>query len=234
MRVIAVVAAAGAFLALAVPRPPARAQVIRAGYSFDGGTQRERATVRSALAASAFDWWVVGREVTIHIIRSGSCSAVPGQIWLDSRMLAHGRDAWGVVQHEYGHEVDYFLLNAESRARLETLLGGKTWWLDGRFRHNQYGAEALRLDALLRLLAVAAQHALTGRAGRGDGDGTGALPSGPQPHPARQRPVTRSGPALGLRLTRRSVSRRACPTRQAGHGQPWNRTFPVARRSAKC
>jgi len=141
MRVFAVVAAAGAFLALAVPRPPAQAQVIRAGYSFDGGTPRERATVRSALAASAFDWRVVGREVTIHIIRSGGCSATPGQIWLDSRMLAHGRDAWGVVQHEYGHEVDYFLLNAESRARLETLLGGKTWWPDGRFRHNQYGAE---------------------------------------------------------------------------------------------
>jgi len=141
MRVFAVVAAAAALLALAVPRPPARAEAIRPGYSFDGGTARERATVRAALAASGFDWRAVPAEVTIHVIPGGGCSAVPGQIWLGSEMLAHGRDAWGVVQHEYGHEVDYFLLGSRVRARLESLLGGKTWWPDGRFRHSEYGAE---------------------------------------------------------------------------------------------
>ena len=56
-------------------------------------------------------------------------------------MLAHGRDAWGIVQHEYAHEVDYFRFDAAIRARLDRLLGAKTWWPNGRFRHDQYGAE---------------------------------------------------------------------------------------------
>jgi len=136
------VAASAAFLALVVPRPPARAEAGPAGYSFAGGSARERASVRAALEASAFDWRVVPGPVTIHITRGGGgCFAGRGEIWLDSELLAHGRAAWGIVQHEYAHEVDYFLLDSKLRTRLERLLGGKTWWPDGRFRHDQYGAE---------------------------------------------------------------------------------------------
>jgi hypothetical protein len=136
----AVLAAASIF-AFVVGRDPAGAQPVARGYSFAGGTARERETVRAALAASSFDWGRVPGHVTIHLVPGGSCYATPGQIWLGRRALVHGRAAWGLIQHEYGHEVDYFLLDARARASLDRALGGKTWWPNGRWRHDQYGAE---------------------------------------------------------------------------------------------
>ena len=132
--------AAVVFFACGVPHPSA--QPDRAdGYVFDGGTGRERATVRAALAASSFDWRLVRGRVTIHIAPGSGCRAVKGRIWLDSALLAHGRVSWGIVQHEFAHQVDYFRFDARIRARLDRVLGGKTWWPTGRFRHDQYGAE---------------------------------------------------------------------------------------------
>ena len=136
----AVLAAASIF-AFVVARDPAGAQPVARGYSFAGGTARERETVRAALAASSFDWGRVPGHVTIHLVPGGSCYATPGQIWLGRRALVHGRAAWGLIQHEYGHEVDYFLLDARARASLDRALGGKTWWPNGRWRLDQYGAE---------------------------------------------------------------------------------------------
>jgi hypothetical protein len=136
----ATVAAASLF-AFVADRAPAHAQPVRAGTSIVGGTVRERATVRAALRASLFDWNRLPGHVTIHIVAAGCCHATPGQIWLDRALLAHGRSSWGVIQHEYAHEVDFFLLDAQARARLNRVLGGKTWWPNGRWRHNQYGAE---------------------------------------------------------------------------------------------
>jgi hypothetical protein len=49
-------------------------------------------------------------------------------IELDSGLLRTGRFAWGVIQHEYAHQVDFFLLNDAIRARLDGLLGGEAWW----------------------------------------------------------------------------------------------------------
>jgi hypothetical protein len=137
----AAVAAASLFASVAV-HTPARAQPVTGGYSFAGGTARERQTVRAALAASSFDWSLVPGHVTIHFAAGvGRCRASRGQIWLDPALLAHGRASWGVVQHEYAHEVDFFLFDAGIRARLDRLLGGKAWWPNGRWRHDQYGAE---------------------------------------------------------------------------------------------
>jgi len=137
----AAVCGAAALLSLALARPPARAQSSGSGYTFSGGTAAQRATVRAALAASGFDWSLVPTRVTIHILPRGGCAAARGEIWLDSRTLAAGREAWGIVQHEYAHEVDFFLLDSARRARLGRLLGAKTWWSNGRLRHDQYGAE---------------------------------------------------------------------------------------------
>jgi hypothetical protein len=136
----AVLAAASIF-AFAAAREPAGAQAVARGYSFAGGTARERATVNAALAASSFDWSRVPGHVTIHVVPGRSCFATPGQIWLGRRVLAHGRAAWGLVQHEYGHEVDFLVLDARARASLNRVLGGKVWWPNGRWRHDQYGAE---------------------------------------------------------------------------------------------
>src|SRR5581483_11158393 len=109
-------------------------------YSFDSGSEAERAAVRSALAASAFDWSVIPGHVTIHILRRGPCAAAKGEIWLSSALLRRGRPSWGIVQHEYAHQADFFLLNDAERARLGRLLGGKAWWAGGEaLRHDQYG-----------------------------------------------------------------------------------------------
>ena len=121
------------------------AGVARAGggnYVFDGGTLAEQAQVRAALEASSFNWSLVPVRITLHIVRDiPSSQASPGQIWLDAGLLDSGEFSWAFVQHEYGHEVDFFLLDARVRAGLNRVLGGKTWWLNGRWPHDRYGAE---------------------------------------------------------------------------------------------
>src|SRR5438105_13249590 len=120
---LALVASAAA-LAFALSSSKAQAQIT--GYTFVGGTARQQATVRAALAASSFDWSLVPGEITIHIAKGGS-HAMKGEIWLDPALLAHGRAAWGVVQHEYAHQIDFLLFDDTVRARLTKLLGAKTW-----------------------------------------------------------------------------------------------------------
>jgi hypothetical protein len=65
--------------------------------------------------------------VVVHIQRDVESSAAPNQIWLDANLLDAGRFSWGVVQHEYAHQVDFALLDTATRAQLHTLLGGITW-----------------------------------------------------------------------------------------------------------
>ena len=96
-------------------------------YVFDGGTPAEQAQVEAALDVSSFDFSVVPGPVTIHIARGVSSGAAPGQIWLDADLLDAGRFAWGVVQHEYGHQVDFSVLTDADRAQLQQLLGGTAW-----------------------------------------------------------------------------------------------------------
>jgi hypothetical protein len=97
-------------------------------YTFDGGTRAEQAQVRSGLNASSFNWGVVPGPIVIHIGRVDGPHAAPGQIWLDASLLDSGRFSWGVIQHEYAHQVDFALLTDPMRARLGTLLGGSSWW----------------------------------------------------------------------------------------------------------
>jgi hypothetical protein len=96
-------------------------------YVFDGGSTAQRAQVTAALNASAFPWGVVPGPVVVHIQRDVASSAAPNQIWLDANLLDAGRFAWGVVQHEYAHEVDFALLTDGTRAQLHSLLGGVAW-----------------------------------------------------------------------------------------------------------
>jgi len=110
-------------------------------YSFDGGTSAQRAQVEKALNASSFDWNIVRGQVTIHIGRFDS-HAAPGEIWLDARLLDSGRFSWGVVQHEYAHQIDFLLLTPENRVELQRLLGAKAWcWETSGLQHAEYGCE---------------------------------------------------------------------------------------------
>jgi hypothetical protein len=96
-------------------------------YGFDGGTTAEQTQVKAALNASAFPWSIVPGPVVIHIGRGVASSAAPNQIWLDADLLDAGTFSWGVVQHEYAHQVDFALLTPGTRAELHTLLGGSAW-----------------------------------------------------------------------------------------------------------
>lgn len=111
-------------------------------YVFDGGTAAEQGQVRAALNASAFDWSLVPAQITIHIDRGASSEAMPGQIWLDADLLDSGKFSWGVTQHEYGHQVDFFLLDPAKRALLLSALGGKDWCYGVLgLAHGDYGCE---------------------------------------------------------------------------------------------
>jgi len=111
-------------------------------YTFVSGTPAEQATVRSALEASSFPWGLIPQTITIHIGSFGSSYSTYGQIYLDANLLDSGRFAWGVVQHELGHQVDFFLLDAAKRAQLLQLLGGRDWCYSiSGLKHSDYGCE---------------------------------------------------------------------------------------------
>lgn len=107
------------------------AAACRAGggnYVFAGGTQAEQVQVRAALDASGFDWSLVPVQVRIHIARGLPLSySTPGQIWLDANLLDAGRFSWGVVQMEYGQQVQFALVGQALRARLTAQLGASQW-----------------------------------------------------------------------------------------------------------
>jgi hypothetical protein len=134
MRSLAVIVAA---LSLAGP-----AHAAGGDYVFDGGTKWQRAEVNAALKASAFDWDLVPARITIHIRRVSGSYSRPGHIWLDADLLSAGRFAWAVVQDEYAHQVDFFLFDAATRARLSAALGAKDWCYGViGLAHHEYGCE---------------------------------------------------------------------------------------------
>src|SRR2546423_475427 len=76
-----------------------------------GGTTREQSQVRAGLRASSFVWSVLPQPVTIQIKRGAGSSAIPGGIVLDASLLDAGTFSWGVIQHEFAHEVDFLVLD---------------------------------------------------------------------------------------------------------------------------
>jgi hypothetical protein len=129
-------------LALAVMASAPSAFARGGNYSFEGGTGAQRAQVEKALSASSFDWSLIRSRVTIHIGRSMDSHASAGDVWLDARLLDSGRFSWGVVQHEFAHQIDFFLLTQENRAELQRLLGAKAWcWDTSGYEHADYGCE---------------------------------------------------------------------------------------------
>lgn len=114
-----------------------------ADLAFDGGTLPERAQVRSALAASSFDWSRIGSQVTVHIQRGIDSHAEPGQVWLDADLVDSGRFGWAVVQDELAHEVDFLRLSADARTQLDAALGTQVWCHADApgLPHSAYGCE---------------------------------------------------------------------------------------------
>jgi hypothetical protein len=130
------------FVVLAAAAATGDALAAGGDYGFDGGTRRERQTVVSALDASAFPWSLVPAHIVIRIRRGADSDAVPGLITLDADLLDSGTFAWGVVQHEYAHQVDFFLLDDATRTLLGSVLGGDTWCYSTQtLPHAAYGCE---------------------------------------------------------------------------------------------
>lgn len=128
-----------AFLALLLP---SLAQAAGGSYVFDGGTPQEQAQVKAALDASAFDWGVVPATITVHITPGQDSESARGNIWLDASLLDSGRFAWGTIQHEYAHQIDFFLLDDAKRAQLNSALGGADWCYGvSGLSHASYGCE---------------------------------------------------------------------------------------------
>jgi hypothetical protein len=136
-RIVASLAALVAALALA-----GESAALGGRYTVVGATGAQRAEIRAALSASAFDWSRVPARITIHVAPGAHPHAVPGHIWLDANLLAAGRFSWAIVQHEYAHQVDFFLLDPARRALLNAALGGLDWCgaVTG-LHHAAYGCE---------------------------------------------------------------------------------------------
>jgi hypothetical protein len=112
-------------------------------YVFQGGTPYEQQQVRSALAASSFNYGIIPQTITVTIAPLPTSEAIPGQIFLDPSLLDSGQFSWGTILHEFAHEVDFELMNDAERAQLETALGGTAWCYGDNpsLQHNQYGCE---------------------------------------------------------------------------------------------
>jgi hypothetical protein len=122
------------------------AKAVGGHYAFVGGSDAARAAVHSALDASRFDWDLVEEEITIRITDCACAGASPGEIILDEEVLTDPRFgpkyAWGIVQHEYAHQVDFFLLDARDRRRVGQWLGGSDWcYEDPDVDHDDHACE---------------------------------------------------------------------------------------------
>jgi hypothetical protein len=132
-----------AALVIALLAPAAAAARNGTGPTFVGGNHFERAQVQKALAISRFDFGLVSARVQVQIKRGiPSSYSTPGQVVLDANLLDSADYSWGVVQHEFAHQVDFLLLSDADRAVLLGKLGGGSWYGDETHGgHGQLGAE---------------------------------------------------------------------------------------------
>jgi hypothetical protein len=110
-------------------------------YTVDGGTEFEQAQVRLALDVSKFDFDQVPDLIRIHIQPGETTESLPGDIWVGADWFKLTPTTWGFIQHEYAHQLDFFVLTAAQRAEAATLLGASRWDFDGELAHEDYGAE---------------------------------------------------------------------------------------------
>jgi hypothetical protein len=113
---------------------PGEAGAAGGRYVFDGGSEAARAQVRAAPEASSFDWDVVPGTVVVRIRECGCAGARPGLVLLDERLLARAPYGvgytWGIVQHEFAHQVWDLALDEGARALVADRLGalsGRSW-----------------------------------------------------------------------------------------------------------
>jgi hypothetical protein len=122
------------------------AQAAGGNYVVEGGSPEAQATVRAALDASWFDFSRISDRIIVRITHCGCTGAKPGVIVLDEDVILDtslgAKYAWGLIQHEYAHQVDFFLFQNDDRAALRRILGGKDWCYEtSGLRHDDHGCE---------------------------------------------------------------------------------------------
>jgi hypothetical protein len=122
------------------------AQAAGGNYVIEGGSPEAQETVRAALSASTFDFGRVPAQIKIKISRCGCAGARPGVIVLDEAVITEKslgpRYSWGIIQHEYAHQIDYFLFQERDRAAVRRTLGGKDWCYEtAGLSHDEHGCE---------------------------------------------------------------------------------------------
>jgi hypothetical protein len=122
------------------------AQAAGGDYVIEGGSPEAQATVRAALDASRFDFDRVPAQITIRISHCGCAGAREGVIVLDEGVVLDtslgARYSWGLIQHEYAHQIDYFLFQDGDRSAVRRTLGGKDWCYEvGGLGHDEHGCE---------------------------------------------------------------------------------------------
>jgi hypothetical protein len=103
--------------------------------------ERRGSSRRSVQRSGRACWSVLPQPVTIRIKRGAASSATPGEIVLDASLLDAGSFSWGVIQHEFAHEVDFLVLDDADRVRLQAALGASSWWPADGLAHPQLGCE---------------------------------------------------------------------------------------------
>jgi hypothetical protein len=122
------------------------AQAAGGDYVFEGGSPEAQATVRAALDASRFNFDRIPAQITIRISHCGCAGAREGLIVLDEGVVLDtslgARYSWGLIQHEYAHQIDYFLFQERDRAAVRRTLGGKDWCYEtAGLSHDEHGCE---------------------------------------------------------------------------------------------
>lgn len=118
----------------------------RVAVTFSGGTLAERATVIAALAASSFPWHIIPQPIAVRIASGLETQSTPGTVSIDANLLDTGSFAWGIVQHEFAHQVDFLVIDSSKREALWRLVGGRAWCWGGTasvLDHAAYGCERL-------------------------------------------------------------------------------------------
>jgi hypothetical protein len=116
-------------------------------------------------------------QITIQVSRCSCAGAREGLIVLDViREDSLGEKyAWGIIQHEYAHQIDYFLFQRADRRAVRNTLGGKDWCYEtAGVAHDDHGCE--RFADVFSWAFWPTQENVGGARVRAGDDGTGRPP----------------------------------------------------------
>lgn len=123
--------------------PAVQSLPIPANFHFQGGTPQQQQSVLQAIKASTFNFALLP-NITINITQGMNADATPGTINLDAGSLnpVNGDFYWATILHEFGHQVDWYLVNDQQRQTFLQAFGRQEWGqISPSEAHDQMGQE---------------------------------------------------------------------------------------------